>query len=65
MTPKQYEELNALVSANVNNTNLLGKDVKELDRKSQFLISQNKIIIDYQTILDAKLNSLLNQDFNK
>jgi hypothetical protein len=51
MTPKQFEDLYKMISANVNNTNLLGQDLKKQYDKTLNVEKNISLFMQNQTIL--------------
>ncbi len=51
MTPKQFEDLYAMISGNVNNTNLLGQDLKKQYDKSENIEKNIKLMMENQMLL--------------
>lgn len=58
MTPKQFEDLYKMISANVNNTNLLGLDLKKQYDKSVNIEKNIALIIDNQAKLFNELQNI-------
>ena len=51
MTPKQFEDLYAMISGNVNNTNILGQDLKKQYDKSENIEKNIKLMMENQMLL--------------
>ena len=51
MTPKQFEDFYAMISGNVNNTNLLGQDLKKQYDKSENIEKNIKLMMENQMLL--------------
>lgn len=58
MTPKQFEDLYKMISANVNNTNLLGQDLKKQYDKTLNVEKNISLFMQNQTILFNELQEV-------
>jgi hypothetical protein len=67
MTPKQFEDIYAMISGNVNNTNLLGQDLKKQYDKSVNIEKNMKLMMENQILLFNLLTDIKKQllDTNK
>ena len=65
MTTEQFENLFAMVSANVNNSELIGKDLKKQFDKSVNIESNIALMMDNQTKLFNELQKIKSLLTNK
>ena len=58
MTPKQFEDLYKMISTNVNNTNLLGQDLKKQYDKTLNVEKNISLFMQNQTLLFNELQEV-------
>lgn len=61
MTQEQFNLLDKLISANVDNTFLLVKDIEDIKKSLKEIISKNNEILINQSALNDKINRLLSK----
>lgn len=65
MTPKQFEDLYAMISANVNNTSLIGEDLKKKYDKTVNIENNIALVMKNQSIILNELQNIKKLLINK
>ena len=65
MTPKQFEDLYAMISANVNNTSLIGEDLKKKYDKTVNIENNIALVMKNQSLILNELQNIKKLIINK